>query len=470
MKIWLKKNTNQAESQKRQERPSKLSTAIILAIISAVLLIGTVPVQGQTVSCAFDPSLDAVLAQSDLKSWLHWVEVLSGEQPAELDGFPSTIRTRNTRFMFDGSPDARGYIYVLQQVKNWYPESAIIEQSFGYAELDAKNLIVTIPGSIKPDEYVLLVAHLDDTSWNSIGIRIAPGANDNAIGAATLLEAARLFRQLQFERSIRLIWFTGEEAGTVGSRAYVGEYGDLDYRGVINLDMFGWDGDGDRCFEIHVGTKVESDEIGSCMAESIASYPHDLKYDYMITNTTASSDHIHFWLNDIGAIGVFENFSEFGTENGCVGEDMNPNYHTKEDTIELNLTPDFAYDIARAALETTASLAVPDSQAPSRPAPNLNILETQTDQVSLAWTSAPQAESYRVFRSSFGCQHWGEKITETADSVWTDEDVRVEWPYQYRVEAVFGDGVSVSQPSNCVSIGPEPPPIFHTYYFPTISR
>jgi leucyl aminopeptidase len=470
MSIRLTKRPGQTEEQTHTGISRKFSSTIILAAIVVILMIGRAPAQAEVVDCAFNPPVDALLSQSNIGSWLHWVEVLSGEHPAELDGFPYSIRTRNTRFLFDGSPDARGYDYVLLQVKNWFLDRAIIEQSFEYGQQDAKNIIVTIPGSTKPDEYVLLVAHLDDTSWNSIGGRIAPGANDNAIGAATLLEAARLFRQMQFERSIRLIWFTGEEAGTVGSRAYVRDYGNPDYRGVINLDMFGWDGDGDRCFEMHVGSLVESNEIGSCMAETIASYPHDLKYDYLNANATSRSDHINFWLKDIGAIAVSENFSEAGTEDGCVGADMNPYYHMMEDTIDLNLTPDFAFDIARAAWETTASLAVPVTPIQNPTGPTLRILDYQPDRVSLTWTSVASVQSYRVFRSSFGCQHWGVKVAETEDSTWTDEGIKEEWPYQYRVEAVFSDGNRVSKPSNCVSIGPEPPPSYHTFYFPMISR
>ena len=439
-----------------------------MTVIGSYLLVGSVPAQGEALSCGYDASIDDLLGQSDLSSWLYWVEVLSGEQPAQLDGFPILIRTRKTSYMFDGSGDARAYDFVLQQAKNWYPDTAVTEQSFLFGDVDAKNIIVTIPGRTNPDEYVLLVAHLDDTAWNSF--RIAPGANDNAIGATTLLEAARLFRQLKFERSIKLIWFTGEEAGTVGSQAYVREYGDLDYRGVINLDMFGWDGDGDRCFEIHVGTLSSSDDIGRCMIENVDSYPHDLTYDYLINGATNRSDHINFWLNDIGAIAIIENASELGSENGCVGEDMNPNYHTNKDTIALNLTPNYAYDIARAAMETAASLAGPIAGYQPPPSPVLDILDIQPDKVSMAWTVAPQAESYRVFRSSFGCQDWGVKVVETNQPGWIDETIRADWPYQYRVEVVFEDGVTVSQPSNCVSVGPEPPPKYPTCYFPMIFR
>ena len=171
--------------------------SIIIIIVGVVLLVGRVPVKGQALACEYDLSIDTLLGDSDLTSWLYWVEVLSGEQPAQLDGFPHTIRTRNTMDMFNGSADARAYDYVLQQISNWYPESALIQQSYPYVQVNAKNLIVTIPGKTFPDEYVLLVAHLDDTAWNST--RLAPGANDNAIGVATLLEAARLYRQHQFD-------------------------------------------------------------------------------------------------------------------------------------------------------------------------------------------------------------------------------------------------------------------------------
>jgi len=73
-------------------------------------------------------------------------------------------------------------------------------------------------------------------------------------------------------------------------------------------------------------------------------------------------------------------------------------------------------------------------------------------------------------RSSFGCQDWGVKVAETFVNHWVDESVRADWPYQYRVEAVMGDGMTVSPPSNCVTVGPEPPPTYHTYYLPTIPR
>jgi len=204
--------------------------------------------------------------------------------------------------------------------------------------------------------------------------------------------------------------------------------------------------------------------------QSLESYPHDLEFDYLVSGATGGSDHFSFWLNGIGAITLVERFSDVVADQGCVGADMNPYYHTREDTIARNLTPDFAYDIARAALETTLSLARPLTGTVSLPAPVISVTDHQPGQVSMTWTAVPQAESYRLFRSSFGCQDWGLKVAQTSDAHWTDGSVRADWPYQYRVEAVLGDGVTVSPPSNCVSVGPEPPPIYPTYFFPLISR
>jgi hypothetical protein len=115
-------------------------------------------------------------------------------------------------------------------------------------------------------------------------------------------------------------------------------------------------------------------------------------------------------------------------------------------------------------------MAGPIAIYPKPPGPYLSTVDDLPDQVSLTWTNVPNAELYRVFRSSFGCQDWGVKIAETTQLEWIDELIRSNWPYQYHVEAVFGDGIQVSSPSNCIMIGPEPPPIYHSHYFPMITR
>ena len=78
------------------------------------------------------------------------------------------------------------------------------------------NLIGEIYGTDKKDEVIMLGGHLD--SWHS-----ATGATDNAVGCATMMEAARILKAIGVKprRTIRVACWGGEEQGLLGSQAYV---------------------------------------------------------------------------------------------------------------------------------------------------------------------------------------------------------------------------------------------------------
>lgn len=83
----------------------------------------------------------------------------------------------------------------------------------------AYNTVAEIPGKGRPDEVVILGAHLD--SYQS-----GTGATDNAGGCAVMMEAARILLALdvQPKRTIRVALWSGEEQGLLGSWAYVNEH------------------------------------------------------------------------------------------------------------------------------------------------------------------------------------------------------------------------------------------------------
>src|SRR5229473_767506 len=95
------------------------------------------------------------------------------------------------------------------------------------------NVIAEIKGSEKPDEFVILGAHLD--SWE-----LGTGALDNGCNAALVADALRAIKAsgLKVRRSIRFILFSGEEEGLLGSRAYaVAHRSELDKAaGVVIYD------------------------------------------------------------------------------------------------------------------------------------------------------------------------------------------------------------------------------------------
>jgi hypothetical protein len=80
------------------------------------------------------------------------------------------------------------------------------------------NTIAEIRGSEKPDEVVILCAHMD--SWDGPG---SQGATDNGTGTSVMLEAARILAATNAKpkRTIRICLWTGEEQGLLGSKQYV---------------------------------------------------------------------------------------------------------------------------------------------------------------------------------------------------------------------------------------------------------
>ncbi len=104
------------------------------------------------------------------------------------------------------------------------------------------NVVGILPGSERPDEYVLYTAH-----WDHVGVdagregdRVFNGAIDNATGTAALLELAEAFASLEPRpaRSIVFLATTAEEQGLLGAKHYVERplYPLAQTAGVINMD------------------------------------------------------------------------------------------------------------------------------------------------------------------------------------------------------------------------------------------
>lgn len=412
--------------------------------------------------CSYNPLVAELLEETDQNKWLDWIEKFSGAESVQISTSNTFIQTRETRLMFSDQTNARAYEYVLEQTRSWYPDANISEHEYDIYDIKAKNLIVTIPGLNHPDEVVLLSAHLDSVA---LGSDLAPGANDNGTGSAALLEAARLLRQYQFDRTIQLVWFTGEEDGLTGSGAFVRDYADQNYVGVINMDMIGWDGDGDRCFDIHTDSdNPGSMMLGECVGDLISAYNLNLQPEFV---DTGRSDQMAFHEAGISAIGMHENVADNRADDGCLGTDMNTRLHSIEDTVALNLTPDYGFSIAQAGLAAGMELAQPLSSCFTETV-QLDVIEGLPQAVELGWHSIPKVSTYRVFRSSYGCEGSWQELGETSDLEWQDSGMIEGWPYQYQVEAVGVDGVCVSRPSNCISVGPAPPPVFEQIYLPMV--
>jgi hypothetical protein len=101
----------------------------------------------------------------------------------------------------------------------------------------AVNLVADIPG-IGPDRTLTVIcAHYDSVATSN-------GANDNAAGSVIILKVAEYFAKNPPVRDLRIIFFTGEEMGLLGSHAYTTDFKDeLKKRMglLINVDVSGDD-------------------------------------------------------------------------------------------------------------------------------------------------------------------------------------------------------------------------------------
>ena len=106
-----------------------------------------------------------------------------------------------------------------------------ISNKFIAGPITVYNTVGEVRGSEKPDEIVVVGAHLD--SWE-----LGSGTTDNGTGSCVVLETARAVAALAKQgqgpkRTIRFCLFTGEEQGLYGSRKYVEKYkADLDKHSV----------------------------------------------------------------------------------------------------------------------------------------------------------------------------------------------------------------------------------------------
>jgi len=96
------------------------------------------------------------------------------------------------------------------------PEIRVNAQSKDHGVVPTFNTIAEIPGTEKPDEYIILSAHYD--SWDG-----GTGATDNGTGSITMMEVARILNEVypNPKRTILVGLWGSEEQGLNGSRAYV---------------------------------------------------------------------------------------------------------------------------------------------------------------------------------------------------------------------------------------------------------
>lgn len=205
-----------------------------------------------------------LLGQVNKDQALSDLRKLTGEEPICNDNECYSISNRLTGS--EGLQWAKKYItdelvklgYSVK-IDNWY-RSVYADQN-----LIAKKLGVSIP-----DEEVYFVAHIDGVQ-KGFGQNF-PAADDNASGVVDLLEMARVLSSHSFSRTVVLFFSTGEEQGTLGVKSYISqlssnELSSIKY--VVNVDMIGYDANGDGVMELWHGDHAPSLALTQIMSDTI---------------------------------------------------------------------------------------------------------------------------------------------------------------------------------------------------------
>jgi len=224
------------------------------------------------------------------------------------------------------------------------------------------NVIAELPGD--PEHVVMLGGHFDS-------VIDGPGINDNGSGTMTLLEIARALGSVRssVRSTVRIAFWTGEELGLVGSRAYVAalsgpELARLD--AYLNFDMLG-SFNGVRLIYDAAGT---SRPVAGALIQGLFQAALDADgRTWATANLGGGSDHFAFDQSGIPTGGLFSGANELKTEEqaalfgGAAGEARDSCYHRWcDESSHINVA--ILNDLARAAAWVAGRLAAGDLVIP----------------------------------------------------------------------------------------------------------
>jgi bacterial leucyl aminopeptidase len=288
---------------------------------------------GKTQITDFNPAIkDAVkeVGDSNIGSWVEWLAGFGG------------------RFHASSNPNVHTVALVdrLNQMiaqLNYPAKAELVE----HRRTGQKTVRLTLTGSKRPTEIVVLGGHLDSINHQFSGNKNnAPGADDNASGSAALLEALRVvLKQGQPERTIQFFWYAAEEVGLYGSTEIAEQYSaeKKDVIGVIQLDMTMHPGSGEGV--ISSVTDFTSDWLKKMLLELNTNYINvkiiDDRCGY------ACSDHAPWFNEGYPTLMPFESHTDT----------MNGKIHTPNDTLNASSSLKHAAIFSKIAVAYAMTLA-----------------------------------------------------------------------------------------------------------------
>jgi hypothetical protein len=207
--------------------------------------------------------------------------------------------------------------------------------------ITSANVVAEVRGSEKPNEFVILGAHLD--SWE-----LGTGALDNGCNAALVIDTLRAIKTagLRPRRSIRFILFSGEEQGLVGSHAYaIAHRAELDKAAAVVI----FDSGTGRVTGFSLGGRKDVVDTANKLLAPLK------QFDAATLTTTAEwgTDHFDFMLEGVPTL-----VAEQEEANYLI------NYHAMSDTFDKVDLAQLKKHVAEAAALTFGIAYAPERLGP----------------------------------------------------------------------------------------------------------
>ncbi|AUI87972.1 aminopeptidase [Vibrio azureus] len=198
-------------------------------------------------------------------------------------------------------------------------------RQISHQDYPQKSVEVTLIGKTHPEQIVVIGGHLDSTvgSLTTEGT-IAPGADDDASGIATVTETLRLMiaSGVQPDKTIKFYGYAAEEVGLRGSQDIANTLKNNGEQvvSVLQLDMTNHQG---SAHDITFLTDYTDSNLTEFLTELLDEYASEISYDFDQCGY-ACSDHASWHNADFSAAMPAESLFA----------DTNPNLHSEADTLD----------------------------------------------------------------------------------------------------------------------------------------
>ncbi len=251
-------------------------------------------------------------------------------------GYEKAMFAFDSKFITQpGNQKASEYIFNTLKSFGYEPEY----QWFEARGVRTANVVATLRGTTDPDLLYVVSSHYDS-------VERGPGSDDNTSGSAALLEAARILAGKAQPATIKFAWFTGEEAGLLGSREYVRRAvaaGDK-IVGALNNDMIGYANDN------RLDNTIRYSNAGLRDLQHAAAFlfTNLITYDSKYYQSTDAAAYYEAYGDIVGGIGSYP----------ILG---NPHYHQSHDVLET-----INHQLVTEVAKTTAASLMLMASSPSR--------------------------------------------------------------------------------------------------------